>query len=86
MCSSQHPPTVAELLQKAWGTDLLCDISLFGPMVLVALPKGVVGESAVTYEDAERVQDTLYHQFKIEVVRDVVLSDGSTDHKNVSLT
>ena len=38
--------------------------------MLVALPDGLVGgatSSSLTYENAERIQDALYHQFKIEV-------------------
>ena len=60
----------AELLQRVWGTELLCDVSLFASMVLVALPDGLAGgaaSSSLTYENAEQIQDTLYHQFKIEV-------------------
>ena len=55
---------------KAWATELLCDMSLFASMVLVALPDGLAGgaaSSSLTYENAEQIQDTLYHQFKIEV-------------------
>ena len=60
---------IAELLQKAWDTELLCDVSMFGSMVLVALPDKLVGRAtgSLTYADAEQIQDVLHHQFKIEV-------------------
>ena len=60
---------IAELLQKAWDTELLCDVSMFGSMVLVALPDKLVGRAtgSLTYADAEQMQDALHHQFKIEV-------------------
>ena len=59
----------ALLLKKAWGTELLADSSLFGSMVVVGLPEGILGLKGkdLTYSDAERVQNTLYHRFKIEV-------------------
>ena len=58
----------AEMLQNAWGTGLLADLSLFGSMVLVALPDGVLQSSPpYTYDAAERVQNALFHEFKIEV-------------------
>ena len=56
------------MLQNAWDTGLLADPSLFGAMVLVALPEGVLGSRAPhTYDAAERVQNGLFHEFKIEV-------------------
>ena len=60
---------IAELLQKVWDTELLCDVSMFGSMVLVALPYKLVGGAtgSLTYADAEQIQDVLHHQFKIEV-------------------
>jgi len=66
----------AELLQQAWGTQLLANPALFGGMVLVALPEGVVGHDVTpapgfqlsyTYESAEMVQNVLFHEFNIEV-------------------
>lgn len=71
------PP--AEILQEAWNTQLLADPALFGSMVLVALPKGVVGpgkdeilpsadiQPCYNYGSAEIVQNTLFHKFNIEV-------------------
>ena len=54
---------------KAWGTSLLADISMFGSMIVVALPNGVLGlhGNQLVYDDAEVVQDALYYQYKIEV-------------------
>lgn len=60
----------------AWGTHLLADTTIFGPMVVVALPDvaivkrigpGGVASSDLTYDHAETVQNTLYHQYHIEV-------------------
>jgi selenocysteine lyase/cysteine desulfurase len=57
-----------EALVSAWGTELLDHASLFGPMVLVALPEAVTRERGPhSYQHAEAVQNTLYHQFHIEV-------------------
>ena len=59
---------VGEALVSAWGTELLDHASLFGPMVLVALPEAVTRERGPhSYQHAEAVQNTLYHQFHIEV-------------------
>ena len=52
---------------SAWGTELLDHASLFGPMVLVALPGGVTREEGPhSYQHAEGMQNSLYHQFHIE--------------------
>ena len=71
------PP--AGILQQAWNTQLLADPALFGSMVLVALPDGVVGpvqdgalpktefQRCYTYESAEIVQNALFYKFSIEV-------------------
>ena len=58
-----------QVLVSAWGTELLADSTLFGPMVLVALPGGVVRgqEGPYSYEHAETIQNRLYKQFNIEV-------------------
>ena len=42
---------------------------MFGPMVLVALPEGVVSshQQPHSYAHAEALQNTLYHQYSIEV-------------------
>ena len=41
---------------------------MFGPMVLVALPEGVVSshQQPPSYAHAEALQNTLYHQYSIE--------------------
>ncbi len=73
----------AELLVNAWNSSLLADKGMFGSMVLVALPEKICGLPApqersgtrqegfsgnlLSYEDAEVVQNALYHEFKIEV-------------------
>ncbi len=71
----------AELLVNAWNSSLLADKGMFGSMVLVALPEEIgglpapqegsgarqEGFSGISYEDAEVVQNNLYHEFKIEV-------------------
>ena len=58
---------------------MLADPALFGSMVLVALPNGVVDpvqdgallsaefQHCYTYESAEIVQNALFHKFSIEV-------------------
>ncbi len=60
---------VALWLTRTWNTELLADSSLFGSMVVVALPHGVMGldKDQLTYSDAEQVQNALYHRYKIEV-------------------
>ena len=58
------------MLQRVWGTSLLAGENMFGPMVLVELPSGVVSEAdqkLVKYDHAEIVQNRLYHGFQIEV-------------------
>lgn len=67
-CTKYNLYLTAEMLQSAWGTGLLADPSLFGSMVLVALPDGVLRSSPpYTYDTAERVQNILFREFKIEV-------------------
>lgn len=57
-----------------WGTELLASAELFGPMVLVALPDGTVAEGGpYSYQHAEQVQNTLYHQFRIEASGTVLM-------------
>ena len=60
---------------KAWGTSLLADINMFGSMVVVALPNGVLGLQGdqLLYDDAEVVQDALYYQYKIEVSNHIIM-------------
>lgn len=42
---------------------------MFGPMVLVALPEGVLEEKGpYSYQHAETVQNILYHKFHIEAI------------------
>ena len=41
---------------------------MFGPMVLVELPSGIVPNGDVKYDHAEMVQNRLYHGFQIEVL------------------
>ena len=60
------------MLQEAWKTSLLADISMFGPMVVVKLPDGVVPPAAnfkPPYGDpaAHTVMNILHFDFKIEV-------------------
>lgn len=63
----------AELLVNTWDTCLLADKDMFGSMVLVALPEGMsmpeggASGPCLSYSDAEAVQNTLYHEFKVEV-------------------
>ena len=64
------------MLQQAWDTRLLANKDMFGAMVLVALPEGIVGDRDQTvynYDNAEMVQNILHHEFKIEVGYVVVL-------------
>eukprot|EP00731_Ephydatia_muelleri_P028162 Em0019g1035a len=58
------------LLQRAWGTSLLAGENMFGPMVLVELPSGIIpneDQRSIKYDHAEIVQNKLYHGFQIEV-------------------
>ena len=61
------------MIQEAWQTSLLADISMFGPMVVVKLPDGVVPPAAnlkPPYSDsaAYAVMNILHYEFKIEVM------------------
>ncbi|CAI8058001.1 Probable L-cysteine desulfhydrase, chloroplastic [Geodia barretti] len=64
-----------EALVKSWGTELLANSSMFGSMVLVALPDAVgwtwspehgTFTGPFDYSHAELLQDKLYHNHQIE--------------------
>ena len=58
------------MLTKAWGTNLLADPSMYGFMVTVQVPEGVLPgarKSPFAESDAEMLQDILHHDFKVEV-------------------
>ena len=59
----------ANLLVQEWGTGLLADISLFGPMVVVELPLLTLFEDrdSCTFSDAEQLQNLLFYEHNIEV-------------------
>ena len=61
--------TAGEILTESWGTSLLAGADMFGTMVTVALPSGVLGLSgtSMSVDDAEAVQNTLYERYNIEV-------------------
>ena len=63
---------------KSWGTDLLADPNMFGFMVVIRLPDGILppdesiptkqsGTICYTDEHAEKIQDNLHYAFKVEV-------------------
>ena len=66
---------VGSLLSKTWNTGLLADPSMFGFMVLVRLPDDVLPvekakeseKSLLTDQHAEKLQDILHCDFKVEV-------------------
>ena len=69
---------VGKLLKDAWGTSLLADPSMFGTMVLVELPDGLLPRDSSTdvrveppFDDksAELIQDNLHYDYKIEVYK-----------------
>ena len=63
-----HP--LGTLLTKLWGTSLLADASMYGFMVTVQVPEGVIPgakKPPFTDNDAETLQDILHHDFKVEV-------------------
>ena len=67
----------------AWGTELLADAAMFGPMVLVALPEGILGERGpYSYQHAETVQNSLYHHFNIEA-NETVHEDSNMSSLNI---
>ena len=65
-------------MTKSWGTDLLADPSMFGFMVVVRLPDGMLPtdtSSSVHKEpaclddsSAGKLQDILHYDFRIEVL------------------
>lgn len=69
---------VGALLSNSWGTGLLADPEMFGFMVVVRLPDGILpvdkSEStemsekpSFTDKHAEKMQDILHYDFKVEV-------------------
>ena len=72
-----------ESLVTAWGTELLANAAMFGPMVLVALPEGILGERGpYSYQHAETVQNSLYHHFNIEA-NETVHEDSNMSSLNI---
>ncbi|XP_025097548.1 probable L-cysteine desulfhydrase, chloroplastic isoform X2 [Pomacea canaliculata] len=58
----------ADVLLSSWRTSLAAPISMFGSMILVQLPATIYAhKSVVDYNEAEKVQNLLYHRFNIEV-------------------
>lgn len=56
------------LLTSRWGTQRAATETMFGSMVLVELPRALYpAVDEVSYEDAERLQNELFHDFNIEV-------------------
>ena len=53
----------------SWGTSLLAGANMFGTMVAVALPSGILGltGACMSVDDAEAVQNALYECYSIEV-------------------
>ena len=71
---------IGALLSKSWATGLLADHEMFGFMVVVRLPDGVLpvdkSEStevsekpSFTDKHAEKIQDILHYDFKVEVCK-----------------
>ena len=69
---------IGTLLSKSWGTGLLADPNLFGFMVVVQLPGGLLSvdkrdnvleseKTSFTDKHAEKLQDILHYDFKVEV-------------------
>ena len=65
---------IAKLLTEAWGTRIPADPSMFGTMVLVELPDGLLPrDSGVRVEppfndkSASKVENILHYDYKIEV-------------------
>ena len=60
---------IGEILTKCWGTSLLASADMFGAMVAVPLPDGVLGLSGdnMNLDDAETVQNLLHRKYNIEV-------------------
>ena len=81
---------VADLLQKRWGTNLLCDISLFGnricliystklrwcagTMVLVQLPADILG-GAMMVGEAETTADHQITYDHAELIQNKLFHD-----------
>ncbi|ESO93218.1 hypothetical protein LOTGIDRAFT_161769 [Lottia gigantea] len=60
-----------KLLVQSWKTQLMAPENMFGSMVLVELP-AQRDRDKITYDDAEAIQNTLYHNYNIEVPIKVV--------------
>ena len=68
---------IGALLSNAWGTGLLADPDMFGFMVMVRLPDGVLPldksdnqnaeKLSFTDDHAAKLQDILHYDFKVEV-------------------
>lgn len=63
----------AELLQRGLQTRLLANATMFGPMVAVKLPEGVLTPSTglkppYDIRAAHAVKNVLHYEFKIEVM------------------
>ena len=71
---------VGALLSNSWGTALLADPDMFGFMVIVRLPDGVLPvnksdsqrsqvseKPSLTVNHAAKMQDILHYDFKVEV-------------------
>ena len=67
-------------MSTSWGTDLLADINMFGFMVVVRLPDGMLPadtsvctahKEKLHFSDthAAKVQDILHYDFRVEVQR-----------------
>ncbi|XP_062612086.1 uncharacterized protein LOC134273885, partial [Saccostrea cucullata] len=58
----------SDVLMKKWGTKLPVPDELLGSMCLVQLPPALYEDyQDVEYSLAERIQNTLYHKYSIEV-------------------
>jgi len=58
----------ADVLMKAWKTNLAAPADMFGSMMLVGLPESVHAMfDTVEYSAGEEIQNILYHDYNIEV-------------------
>jgi hypothetical protein len=77
---------VGALLSTTWGTGLLADPDMFGFMVMVRLPDGVLPvkksdsqssqvpeKPSLTDDHAAKMQDILHYDFKVEVQQPSIL-------------
>ncbi|XP_048452765.1 L-cysteine desulfhydrase-like [Rhincodon typus] len=56
-----------DLLVNHWKTGLLAPKEMFGSMACVQLPEYLLKDGYANYEQAEIIQNVLYHQYNIEV-------------------